>query len=328
MTKNMSSFETKKILTVIWCVASALLIAAGIFFILFAIMQVAFSMIPSEFWHTLVDEPSSEKLQPIMDFLKGINREWSTGQAIGSLILWAVLLAACIISLIVARKMLQKLERSFKRTFLPDVLAQKFSDVAYDPDKHRSEDEPLCRLGLLRYYERYYTANRLEAMYRDCWVASEEVICGGVYGQKYTGHKIKVRGQWMTVRLSQRLASPVILEKRHTKNRLTHAKISDTMREVKFSYDRFSEQFRCFAEDPDLAQMLITRQFAEQLLGMLDTYGDFCVLFDGSNMHVLLRRKSFDRRLECLVPYSEKLLQKEATRLYQPLQDFTDLLLE
>ncbi len=328
MTKSMSSFETKKILTVVWCVASALLIAAGIIFILFAILQVAFSMIPSEFWHTLVDEPSSDKLQPIMDFLKGINREWSTPQAVGSLVLWAVLLAAGIISLIVARKMLQKVERSFKRTFLPSVLTQNFSDVAYDPDKRRSDDEPLCRLGLLRYYERYYTANRLEAMYRDCWVASEEVICGGVYGQKYTGHKIKVRGQWMTVRLSQRIASPVILEKRHTKNRLTHAKISNTMREVKFSYERFSEQFRCFAEDPELAQMLITRQIAEQFLGMLDTYEDFCVIFDGSNMYVLLRRKSFDRRLECLVPYSEELLQKEAIRLYQPVQDFTDLLLE
>lgn len=328
MTKSMSSFEKKKIVSVLWCVASALLIAAGIFFILFAVLQVAFSMIPSEFWHTLVDEPSSEKLQPLMAFLKSINREWATAKAIGILILWIVLLAAGIVSLIFARKNLQKAERNFKRTFLPEVLAENFSDIAYDPDKCRSEDEPLCRLGLLRYYERYYTANRLEAMYRDCWVASEEVICGGVYGQKYTGHKIKVRGQWMTVRLSQRIASPVILEKRHTKNRLTHSRISETMREVKFSFERFSEQFRCFTADPELAQMLITRSFAEQLLQMLETYEDFCIIFDGSDMHVLLRRKSFDRRLECLVPYSEELLQKEAIRLYQPVQDFTDLLLE
>lgn len=328
MTKKMSSFEVKKIFTVVWCVASALLIAAGIVFILHALMQVAFSKIPSEFWHTMTEEPSSERVRPIVELLKNLNREWTTGQAIGNLILWAALLAAGIVSLIVARTVLQKVERSFKRAFLPDVLAEKFFDVAYDPDKRRSEDEPLCRLGLLRYYERYYTANRLEAMYRDCWVASEEVICGGVYGRRYTGHKIKVRGQWMTVRLSQHLASPVILEKRHSKNRLTHAKIGATMREVKFSFDRFSEEFRCFAESPELAQMLITRDLAEQLLKMLETYGDFCVLFDGSNMYVLLRRKSFDRRLECLVPYSYKLLEKEAMRLYQPLQDFTDLLLE
>lgn len=328
MTKKFAPFEVKKILTVVWCVASALLIAAGIFGILYAIMQLVFSKIPSEFWHTLVDEPSSDKLQPIMDLLKNLNKEWETSQAVSRLILWAALLAVGIISLIIARAVLQKVERSFKRTFLPGVLAEDFSDVAYVPDKKRSPDEPLCRLGLLRYYERYYTANRLEAMYRDCWVASEEVICGGVYGKRYTGHKIKVRGQWMTVRLDQNLPSTVILEKRHTKNRLTHAKISNTMREVKFSYERFSEEFRCFAEDPDLAQMLITRTIAEQFLKMLETYDDFCVLFVGSNMHVLLRRKSFDRRLECLVPYSEKLLRKESVRLYQPLRDFTDLLLE
>lgn len=328
MTKKIWFFEVKKIFTVLWCIASAVLIALSMYFILDAVVQLGFSKIPSEFWHTVVDEPSSEKLRPTLAFLKGLNKEWTTEEAVKKLILWGSLLVGGVLSLIAARAVLHHVERSFKRTWMPTVLAEKFTDVSYEPKKTRSPDEPLCRLGLLRCYQRYYTANRLEAMYRDCWVACEEVICGGVYGKHYTGNKIKVRGQWMTVRLSQTLPSTVIMEKRYSKNQLLHSKIGATMTEVKFSDEKFTEQFRCFAEDPELAQMLITRQTADRFMKMLDTYGDFCVLFDGCNMHVLLRRRSFDRRLECLIPYSRRLLRREATRLYQPLQDFTDLLLE
>lgn len=328
MTKKMIPYEIGKILIVLWCLVSAAFIAYGAYQILSNLMQLGFSLIPKDIWKTVFEEPSSEKVQPIIDLIKGFNKGLTSEEAKSKLIGAALLLAVGIVSMIFARDQLHRQERRFKKKFLPAVLEEQFSDVVYEPKKARSEDEPLCRMGLLRCYERYYTANRLEALYRDCWVASEEVICGGVYGKRYTSRKVKVRGQWMTVRLSQPIDSLVVLENRHTKNRLTHSKIAATMTEVNFSYDDFMEEFRCFAEDPTLAQMLITRSVADKFLSILEKYNDFCVIFDGSDMHVLLRRKSFDRRLECLLPYSDWLLHREATRLYQPLQDFTDLLLE
>lgn len=329
MTKKMIPYEIGKILIVLWCLFSAALIAYGAYLLLWHALQFGFAQIPADLWKTVFEEPSSEKVQPIIDLVKKFY-SGETAEAAKALMLRGVLLLAVgIVSLIVARGQLQRQERRFKRKFMPAVLEkEQFSGVVYEPKKEKSADEPLCRMGLLRYYERYYTANRLQALYRDCWVASEEVICGGVYGKNYTSHKVKVRGQWMTVRLSQPIDSLVILENRHTANRLIHSKIAATMTEVTFSFDKFTEAFRCFAESPELAQQLITRSVADQLLRMTETYGDFCVIFDGSNFHVLLRRNSFDRRLECLLPYTNGLLRREATRLYQPLKDFTDLLLE
>lgn len=328
MPKKMIPFEIRKILFVLWCVASAALLAYGLYYILWNVIQVCFALIPKDLWNTLFEEPSSEKVQPIVDLIKKFNDGLTVDEAKSKLLGGALMAAGGGLSLFAARKVLHWNERKFKRTFLPEVLAETFSNVDYAPEKLRSEDEPLCRIGLLRYYERYYTANRLEALYRDCWVASEEIVCGGVYGERYTSHKVKVRGQWMTVRLSRSIGGTVILEKRNTQNRLTHSKIAATMKEVNFSFDEFAEAFRCFAVSPELAQQLITRQVADGFLKMLDSYGDFCVIFDGSNMHVLLRRRSFDRRLECLHPYTINLLRSEAIRLYRPLCDFTDLLLE
>ena len=328
MTKKTFSYEAGKLLFVLWCAASIAFIAFALYQFLSGLLQLGFSLIPGDLWHTMVDEPSSSKVQPILDMLKGLNKELTTKDAVGKLILWGILAAAGAVSFVVARDQLVRHERRFRRAYMPEILAEHFTDAVYSPKKQRSDDEPLCRIGLLRNYERYYTANRLEALYRDCWVASEEVICGGVYGTNYTSHKVKVRGQWMTVRLSQTLGSPVIIEAKQSKNRLLHSRIAATMSEINFSYDAFANAFRCFAESPELAQQLITRPIADRLLKMLETYEDFCVIFDGCNMHVLLRRKSFDRRLECLRPYTLNLLRREELRLYQPLRDFTDMLLE
>ena len=328
MRKKLYPYEAGKLAIVLWCVVSAALIAYGLYRIVWNLIQYGFALIPQDLWRTIFEEPSSEKVQPIIDLIKKFNAGLSQPEAKRGVLRSVLVLVLGAVSMIFARDQLVRQERRVKRIFLPVVLAEHFSGAVYEPEKTRSEDEPLCRLGLLHYYERYYTANRLEALYRDCWVASEEVICGGVYGTRYTSHKVKVRGQWLTVRLSQPIDSPVILESRHTKNRLTHTKIAESMTEVRFSFDDFSNAFRCFAESPELAQQLITRQFADRLLKIAEQYEDFCVIFDGSNFHVLLRRKSFDRRLECLLPYSEALLRSEERRLYQPLRDFTDLLLE
>jgi hypothetical protein len=45
-------------------------------------------------------------------------------------------------------------------------------------------------------------------------------------------------------------------------------------------------------------------------------------------MHVLIRRRSFNRRWELACPFCYPQLRREAARLYGPLLDFTDLLLE
>lgn len=328
MTKKMIPYELGKLLILLWCLASAALIGYGIYLLTWNLLQLGLSFVPQDIWHTLLDEPSSDKVKPIIDIVRKLYTGLSFEEALALVLRGAFLLLLGTGSMIAARDQLQRQERRFKRRFMPAILEESFSDVVYDSAKRRSKDEPLCRMGLLRYYERYYVANRLEALYRDCWVASEEVVCGGVYGKRYTSHKVKVRGQWMTVRLSQPIDSLVMLESRHTKNRLMHSKIAATMTEVNFSLPQFTETFRCFAENPALAQQLITRQVADRFLKIYESYGDFCVIFDGSDLHVLLRRKSFDRRLECLLPYTNALLRREANRLYQPLKDFTDLLLE
>ena len=61
---------------------------------------------------------------------------------------------------------------------------------------------------------------------------------------------------------------------------------------------------------------------------MTSLYPDLCVIFRRGCIHILIRRRSFNRRWEPLCPFCFPQLKREAHRLYGPLMDFTDMLLE
>ena len=211
---------------------------------------------------------------------------------------------------------------------MPEVLEQTFSDLSYEAKRRPAVEETLCDVGLLSTVERYYTANRLEGLYRDCWVAAQEIICGGVYADDYTSHKVKVRGQWLTVRLNVDFDGTVILESRGTRNRFSHRALSKKMVEITPDHEGLAQQFRCFADSPEDFRSLLTVEMAEKLLSMTDRYPDFCVIFRRGCIHILIRRRSFNRRWEPFCPFCFPQLKREAHRLYGPLMDFTDMLLE
>lgn len=233
-----------------------------------------------------------------------------------------------IAALLLLRTLLKLLERVFRQKFMPVVLQETFSDFSYETKKRKAVEETLCDVGLLSRTERYYTANRLQGLYRDCWVASEEIVCGGVYGENYTSHKVKARGQWLTVRLNCDFEGTVILESRDTKNDFSHRALAKRMTEIQFSYAAFGQRFRCFTDSTEDAYSLLTRQMADKLMRLQEKYPDLCVVFYEGCIHVLIRRRSFDRRWEMAIPFCMPHLRAEATRLYGSVQDFTDLLLE
>ena len=76
------------------------------------------------------------------------------------------------------------------------------------------------------------------------------------------------------------------------------------------------------------AKALLTVDMADKILSMLDRYPDICVFFRQSCMHVLIRKRSFNRRWELACPFCYPQLRREAARLYGSLQEFTDLLLD
>ncbi len=230
--------------------------------------------------------------------------------------------------LIVLRWLLKLLERGFRQKFMPYVLKEDFSDFTYESKKRKAAEETLCDVGLLGRAERYYTANRLQGLYRDCWVAAEEIVCGGVYGENYTSHKVKARGQWLTVRLNCDFEGTVILESRDTKNDFSLRGLAKRMVEIQFSYTAFGQRFRCFTDSTEDAYALLTRQMADKLMRLQEKYPDLCVIFYEGCIHVLIRRRSFDRRWEMAIPFCIPHLRQEKTRLYGAVEDFTDLLLE
>lgn len=266
-------------------------------------------------------------MEPLGIFLEKELTQVTEAAAKSGCIKGAVLFVVCLSLFFVAKDQIRRQQLRFKRKFMPQVLKQDFSDFTYDAPKCKAREETLCDMGLLRYSERYYSANRLQGIYQDCWVAAEEIACGGVYGEHYTGHKVKVRGQWLTIRLNRDFEGPVILECRGSKNRLTHRRVAREMCEIQFDDQAFADSFRCFAPAAEEAYSLISRQLAAKLVAMLERYPDFSVFFYHGCMHILLRRRSFNRRLEALCPFSLNQLQAEAARLYGPLQDFTRMLL-
>ena len=274
----------------------------------------------------------ADALPDSLRFLTGLSHELLRGTAEeaarAALLRFGILLAISAAVLVLARWLLRKLECAFKRRYMPEALGEAFADVRCDPKKRRSYDEPLCEIGLLHYIERYYSANRMEGLYRGCWVAAEEIVCGGVYRNNYSSYRVKVRGQWMTIRLDRDFDATVILKYRHTKNRLTRQPLAGRMVEMAYDYAPFAEQFVCYTDDPEQAGALLDRELVDKLLGLLERYPDLCVIFRDGCVHFLLRRRSFDRRWEYLIPFCIPHLRRVANRLYGPLQDITDELLD
>lgn len=327
MIKRILLFEAGKLLLLCaWLASLALIVQSAVFLVWYAI-EYAIQPLPADF---LLQIAASipESLAFVADTIRFFFVGMALEEAKAGLLRNGLLLAGGIAGLALVRWLLKLVENGFKRRFMPGVLEDRFSELSYSPRKMRSVDEPLCDIGLLNGIERYYSANRLEGLYRDCWVAAEEIVCGGVYLNNYTSHRVKVRGQWLTIRLDRDFDGCVILETAGTRNRLTHRKIARSMVEIEFDYPAFSETFHCYSDNEALAHTLLNREMADKLLRIQEDYPDLCVIFREGCVHFLIRRRSFDRRWEYLVPFCLPYLRAVAFRLYGPLMRITDELLE
>ena len=327
MTKRMVLFELGKALLLLAELAFVGFIGYTVVLLIWFAIQYALSAINPELM-TQVADGLPDRVAFLSKYIRFFNTGMTDKEAISQLIRHGVVLGIGIGLLSGARLCLRRLEREFKQQYMPEVLEQTFSDFTYEAKRRRAMEETLCDVGLLSTVERYYTANRLEGLYRDCWVAAQEIICGGVYMDDYTSRKIKVRGQWLTIRLNMDFESVVILEARGTKNRFSHRSLARQMVELQPDHEALAQQFRCFADSPEEFRNLLTVEMAEKILSMTDLYPDLCVIFRRGCIHFLIRRRSFNRRWEPLCPFCLPQLKREAHRLYGPLMDFTDMLLE
>ena len=329
MTKRMVLYEAEKICLLFL----ELLCIAAIGFCSFRVLQfalrLAFALAPITYEQTLTVASSvPENLSIVKKVILFFATQTTKQQAIRQIILFVAAGAALIGLLVVFRLLLRSLERRFKQRYMPDVLENTFSDFTYEAKRKAAREEHLCEMGLLSRVERYYTANRLEGLYRDCWVASQEIVCGGVYRDHYTSHSVKVRGQCLTIRLNFDFKGTVILERRGTANRFSHRGLAGSMCELMIDHQELAANFACYTDSVEDAKVLLTAEMAEKILSMLDRYPDFCVFFQQGCMYVLIRRRSFNRRWELACPFCYPQLRREAARLYGSLQEFTDMLLE
>lgn len=327
MTRRMVLYEAGKVLLLLAELACVALAGYATVRLLWFAVQLVLSYLSEEFLLQIVDglpERVAFAGKYLRFFITGMTKE----EAIAALIRHGLLLGLSLGALMLARLGLRRLERSFKQRYLPEVLEQTFSDLSYEAKRRPAVEEILCDVGLLSTVERYYTANRMEGLYRDCWVAAQEIICGGVYADDYTSHKVKVRGQWLSIRLNVDFDSTVILESRGTRNRFSHRVLAKRMVEIQPDHPGLAQQFLCYADSPEDFRSLVTVEMAEKLLSMMDRYPDICVIFRRGCIHILVRRRSFNRRWEPLCPFCFPQLKREAHRLYGPLMDFTDMLLE
>ena len=326
MTKKMVLYEIGKVLLLfveLICIAA---VGYGAARLIWYTVQY-FMPIGSEQLNQIADAVP-DKFKFAGDIIRLFISDVSKREALQQLLRSGVIAGVGLLLLFPARLALRSLERRFKQRFMPDVLKDDFSDFVYEAKRRSAVEEILCDVGLLSRVERYYTANRLEGLYQDCWVASQEVICGGVYSDHYSSHNVKVRGQWLTIRLNCDFEGNVILEGRNTKNRFSHRSLARKMVELEVDHQTLAEHFVCYTDSPEDARSLLTVEMADKILAMLERYPDICVIFRHGCIHVLIRRRSFNRRWEALCPFCYPQLRREAKRLYDPLKEFTDMLLE
>lgn len=329
MTKRMVLYEAAKILLLfleLVCIAviGYCVYRAGLFG-----LKLAFAISPISYEQTIqVANSVPENLGFVRSIILFLATETTKQQALRKILLFAVIGGGTVILLIVLRILLRSVERRFKQQYMPDILKKDFSDFTYEAKRRAAREEHLCEMGLLSRVERYYTANRLEGLYRDCWVASQEIACGGVYLDHYASHLVKVRGQWLTIRLNCDFNGTLILERRGTANRFSHRALAGRMCELIIDHQELAANFACYTDSVEDAKLLLTAEMAEKILSMMDRYPDFCVFFRQGCMYVLIRRRSFNRRWELACPFCYPQLRREAARLFGSLQEFTDLLLD
>ena len=329
MTKRMALYEAAKILLLfaeLVCVAA---ICFGVVRLLGSTTKLVFAMAPIGYDKMMnVADSVPEKLGFLRRILLLFISKTTKQQALHQMLRYGLMALSGVLILMPCRLVLRHLETAFKQRFMPDVLKDTFSDFTYTAKRASAREEPLCEMGLLSRIERYYTANRLEGLYRDCWVASQEIACGGVYTDHYASHRVKVRGQWLTIRLNRDFKGTVILEARGTKNRFSHQGLAGTMEELIVDHQELAAHFACYTDSVEDARALLTVEMADKLLSMLDRYPDSCVFFRQGSMHVLIRKRSFNRRWELACPFCYPQLRREASRLYSSLLEYTDLLLD
>lgn len=329
MTKRMVLYEAGKILLLFAELASVVVICFGVFRLIRYVTWLGFALAPFTYEQMMnVADSVPDKLSIVRRIMLLFISQATKEEAISGLIRNGLIALAGLAVLMPCRLLLRTLERSFKQRFMPDVLEKTFSDFNYEAKRRAAREEPLVDMGLLSRVERYYTANTLEGLYRDCWVASQEIACGGVYTDHYASHRVKVRGQWLTIRLNFDFHGTLILEGRNTKNRFTHRSLAGKMVELVVDHAELASQFVCYTDSVEDAKALLTVEMADKLLSMLERYPDICVFFRQGSMHVLIRRRSFNRRWELACPFCYPQLRREAARLYGSLLEFTDLLLE
>lgn len=326
MTRRMLLYEVPKVLL--------------LFVELVCVICVCYGFV-SVFWYTIqyfmplgydqlisISNAVPDKVSFAAKYVRMLAVDISKPDALARVIRGAIVAGVGVVVLMIARLAMRSLERRFKQRFMPDVLRDTFTDLSYEARRRNAQEEILCDVGLLSRVERYYTANRLEGLYQDCWVASQEIICGGVYSDHYNSHTVKVRGQWLTIRLNCDFEGTVILECRKSKNRFSHRVLARKMVELEVDHQPLAANFACYTDSPEDARSLLTVEMADKLVDMLDRYPDFCAIFRQGCLHILIRRRSFNRRWEALCPFCYPQLRREARRLYDPLLDFTDKLLE
>ena len=329
MTKRMALYEAAKILLLFVEIVCIGAICFGIVRLLRSTVRLIFAMAPIGYEKMMmVADSVPDKLGFLRKILLLFISKTTKQEALRQMLLYGLVALSGVLVLMPCRLVLRHLEVIFKQRFMPDVLKKSFTDFSYTAKRETAKEEPLCEMGLLSRMERYYTANSLEGLYRDCWVASQEIACGGVYTDHYASHRVKVRGQWLTIRLNRDFNGTVILESRNTKNRFSHQALAGKMAELSVDHQQLAAQFSCYTDSVEDAKALLTVDMADKILSMLDRYPDICVFFRQSCMHVLIRKRSFNRRWELACPFCYPQLRREAARLYGSLQEFTDLLLD
>lgn len=329
MTKRMALYEAGKILLLFVELVCLGIVCFGLLRLLFYSTRLIFALTPFTYSKMMnVADSVPEKLAIVRKILLLFISKTTKQEALSQMLRYGLVALVGVLVLMPCRLVLRSLEVSFKQRFMPDVLDKTFSDFSYTAKRRAAKEEPLVEMGLLTRVDRYYTANSLEGLYRDCWVAAEEIICGGVYTDHYSSHSVKVRGQWLTIRLDHEFNGTVVLEGKNTKNRFSHRKLAGKMTELIVDHQELASHFACFTDSVEDAKSLLTVEMADKLLSMLDRYPDICVFFRQGCMHILIRKRSFNRRWELACPFCYPQLRREAARLYGGLLEFTDLLLE
>jgi len=210
-----------------------------------------------------------------------------------------IIVVISVLSIELAR---EKYRQAFKLAFVPEALAQVFTDLDYDPDKGISQ-QTIANTRMMYIGDRFQAEDYVSGRYKNVgFEQSDVLIQRRNSNNKSTDTRIRVskssytttfQGRWLIFDFNKQFRFKLqIIQKgfRNTKKKHLFRKSVSLLDSVELESTDFHKKFKVFAQNEHEAFYIITPVFMERIQNLTaHSKGKLMFCFIGNRLHIAIQ---------------------------------------